>query len=238
MYFKSIASFVDGLCAVKRLIFDEKRYTLSEFAEILAANWEGYEPLRLEIRRFPEKYGNGNAVADMLAKEFAEFVAGISNNKPNGRGGVFKAALFSIHDCFTHGKVTGATPEGRFAGEPLSKNLCADFGMDKNGITALISSVTKIDHSDFPTGSVLDFVIHPSAISGDEGLNAFKGLVDTYFKRGGFALHGNVFDADTLRDAQKHPEKYGNLQVRVCGWNAYFTNLPKEQQDAFITQAL
>ena len=76
-----------------------------------------------------------------------------------------------------------------------------------------------------------------SVFSGEEGLSAFKSLVDIYFKRGGFALHGNVFDAKVLRDAQRNPSKYENLQVRVCGWNAYFNNLPKDQQDAFIVQA-
>ena len=130
-----------------------------------------------------------------------------------------------------------ATPDGRFAGEPISKNMSATVGMDKNGITALIRSVTKIDHSDFPTGSVLDVVLHPTAVSGDEGLAAFYGILKTYMSLGGFAMHGNVFNASTLKLAQQNPEKYKNLQVRVCGWNAYFVNLSKVEQNAFIKQA-
>ncbi len=184
--------------------------------------------------------GNGIrhcTVADAFAVEFADFCANLVNNKPNGRTGVFKAALFSIDHCFYIGKNTMATPDGRFYGDPLSKNLCATVGMDKKGITALINSVTKIDHAAFPTGSVLDIVVHTSAVSGDDGLDAFYGILMTYFKKGGFAMHGNVFDAETLKDAQSNPEKYGNLQVRVCGWNAYFVNLSKAEQDAFIKQA-
>ena len=109
--------------------------------------------------------------------------------------------------------------------------------MDRNGITALISSVTKIDFTDYPNGSVLDFVLHPSAVSGDDGLEAFLAIIKTYFHKGGFALHGNVFSPEDLKKAQADPETYKNLQVRVCGWNAYFVNLTKAEQDAFIRQA-
>ena len=130
-----------------------------------------------------------------------------------------------------------ATPDGRMAGEPLSKNLCAVNAMDKKGITALINSVTVFDHALYPNGSVLDVVLHPSAVSGQDGLEAFYGVLKTYLAKGGMALHGNVFEAKDLIAAQKNPEKYKNLQVRVCGWNAHFINLSKEEQDAFIEQA-
>lgn len=237
LYFYSIASLVDSMAAVKRLVFDEKILSFEELCHVLKNNWKNQEKLRLIAQRLPEKYGNGNVFADELAKDISDFVAELTNNHPNGRGGVFKAALFSIDYCFFAGKRTMATPDGRLAGEPLSKNLAASTAMDKNGITALIHSVTKIDHSKFPTGSVLDIVLHPSAVSGEEGLEAFYGILKTYFIRGGFAMHGNVFDSSTLKKAQENPQQYANLQVRVCGWNAYFVNLSKEEQDAFIAQA-
>ena len=135
------------------------------------------------------------------------------------------------------GEQTMATPDGRLAGEILSKNLCSTVSMDKNGITALIHSVTKIDHSKFPNGSVLDILLHPSAVSGEDGLKAFLAILKTYMARGGFALHGNVFDAKILKEAQKDPQRYATLQVRVCGWNAYFVNLSQAEQNAFIKQA-
>lgn len=237
MYFYSIASLTDAICAVKKLVFEEKRFTFEQLGEILANNWEGHEKERLQALRLPEKYGNNNAAADAVATEFADFCAGLVNNKPNGRGGVFKAALFSIDNCFRTGERTMATPDGRKAGEPLSKNLCAVTAMDKKGITALVHSVTRLDHSKFPNGSVLDFVLHPSAVAGEDGLTAFYGILMTYFKKGGLAMHGNVFNAEDLKNAQKDPERYKNLQVRVCGWNAYFVNLSKAEQDAFIRQA-
>ena len=156
---------------------------------------------------------------------------------PNGRGGVFKAALFSINHFVHLGERTAATPDGRYDGEPLSKNLCATVGMDRCGVSALINSVTKIDFASFPTGSVLDIMLHPSAVSDREGLEAFLGVVMTYFKKGGFAMHANIFDLQTLRDAQLHPHRYKGLQVRVCGWNAYFVNLSRTEQECFIKQA-
>lgn len=237
LYFCSIASLVDSICAVKKLIFEENNYTFAELGDILKNNWKNHEKERRAARNLSEKYGNNNAVADEIAVEMAQFCADLINNKPNGRGGVFKAALFSIDYCFAAGKRTMATPDGRKTGEPLSKNLCASPAMDRSGITSLIRSVTKIDLAEFSTGSVLDVVLHPTAVQGDDGLTAFYGLLKTYFNRGGFAMHGNVFNVDDLRAAQQNPERYETLQVRVCGWNAYFVQLSKDEQDTFIKQA-
>lgn len=236
-YFYFIATLVDSVCAVKRLVFDEKRVSFSKLCEILKNNWQGSEKLRLFVKNIPEKYGNNNPAADEVTKEFSDYCASLVTNKPNGRGGVFKAAMFSIDHFVKYGEKTMATPDGRMDGEVLSKNLCSSVGMDKNGITALINSVSKIDHTKFPNGTVLDVVLHPSAVSGEEGLDAFYMILRTYFKKGGMALHGNVFNAQTLRKAQQNPEKYSNLQVRVCGWNAYFVKLSKAEQDCFIKQA-
>lgn len=237
MYFYSIASLVDSLCAVRKLVYEDGALTLDQLGDILKNNWQGQEKLRLQMQRLPEKYGCGSPRADRLAVELSQFCADLVNNRPNGRGGVFKAALFSIDTCFATGQKTMATPDGRRAGEPLSKNLCAVPGMDRQGITALIRSVTEMDLSRFPNGSVLDVVLHPSAVSGQDGLTAFLGLLKTYFARGGLAMHGNVFDADELKKAQADPDSYRTLQVRVCGWNAYFVNLSRAEQDAFIRQA-
>ena len=237
LYLYSIASLVDSLCAVKTLVFEQKLCTLAELGEILRHNWSGHEKMRAIALCLKEKYGNNDGAADALAVEFSAYCAALVNNRPNGRGGVFKAALFSIDHCFYTGKRTMATPDGRLAGEPLSKNMCAVVGMDKNGVTALIHSVTKMDHAAFPTGSVLDIMLHPSAVAGENGLEAFYAILKTYFAQGGFALQGNIFDTQALKDAQLHPEKYQNLQVRVCGWNAYFINLSKTEQDCFIRQA-
>ena len=237
LYYWCIASLVDSLAAVKRLVFEDGDVTFAELCDILKNDWDGHEALRKKALSVCEKYGNNNPQADGIAVEIADFVSEISNNHPNGRGGVFKTALFSIDRYVDLGRKTMATPDGRHAGDILSKNLCATVGADKNGITALIASATKIDHAKFPNGSVLDVLLHPSAVQGEDGLEAFYGILATYFKRGGFAMHGNVFRAEDLKAAQREPEKYKNLQVRVCGWNVYFVNLSREEQDAFIRQA-
>jgi len=232
-----IGTLTDAMMAVKKLVFETNTVTYPELCGILKNNWQTAPRLRLTAKRLSCKYGNGSAEADALSREMSDFFAALVNAKPNARGGVFKAALFSIDTCFKAGRLTMATPDGRLQGEPISKNLCASIGADRNGITALIRSVTAMDHAAFPNGSVLDVVLHPSAVSGEDGLEAFYGMVKTYFTLGGFALHGNVFDADTLRAARDDPETYANLQVRVCGWNAYFVNLTPPEQEAFIRQA-
>lgn len=235
--FNYIASLVDSMAAVKRLVFEDNRVSFSELVEILKNNWEGQEQLRRIALALPEKYGNNNPVADAIMQDILKFEAGLINGRSNGRGGVFKASMISIDYYVVNGARTMATPDGRRAGEPLSKNLCPVNGMDRNGITALIESVTKIDFTDYPNGTVLDVMLHPSAVSGEDGLEAMYAMLMTYIKKGGLAMHGNVFDASVLKKAQKEPEKYANLQIRVCGWNAYFLNLTKAEQDDFIKKA-
>ena len=111
------------------------------------------------------------------------------------------------------------------------------MGQNREGATAAILSITKIDASSFAGDAALDLGLLPSAVKGDDGLSAMYGLLMTFVKRGGHALHINVFDAETLREAQKNPEKYQDLQIRVCGWNVLWNNIEKKEQDGFIRQA-
>ncbi|MCQ2432252.1 MAG: hypothetical protein MJ175_06575 [Clostridia bacterium] len=231
-----IAPLTDAVSAVRHLVYEQQRLTLSELGKILSENWAGHENLRAEVLHMPDKYGNADPAADAVMLDFSDFISHEITGKSNGRGGVFKAGLYSIDHCFTNGVKTQATPDGRYNGEMLSKNLCAVTCMDKKGITAYIRSVAKIDHAGYPNGTVLDFVLHPTAVSGDDGLAAMLGLVRTYFSLGGFAMHGNIFDGTVLREAQEHPERYQTLQVRLCGWNVYFVNLSRQEQDDFIRQ--
>ena len=135
------------------------------------------------------------------------------------------------------GKQIGALPDGRKAGTPVSKNMDACIPMDKNGITSLMNSVLKLDFSAFPCGTCLDLMLHPSAVRGEEGIEVLTAIIRAFIAAGGSGLQFNIFDAETLRDAQRHPEKYTNLQVRVCGWNVRFTDLRPEEQNTFIAQA-
>jgi formate C-acetyltransferase len=111
------------------------------------------------------------------------------------------------------------------------------MGMDRNGVTALIKSVCTMNPLDLPGDFPLDVMMHPTTVQGEEGLAALRGLLHTYFAKGGLAVHFNIFDAEVLKEAQKNPEKYANLQIRVCGWNVHFVELPKVEQDAYIKRA-
>ena len=136
------------------------------------------------------------------------------------------------------GKATGALPDGRRSGDSLAPGVGATLGQDRRGVTGLLGSASKIDYVKTPNGSVLDVTLHPTAAAGEEGLDAFEALVSSYFEQGGYALQFNVFDADTLRDAQKHPDRYQSLQIRVTGWSVYFNALSKDEQDQIIERQM
>ena len=231
------ASAVDSLMAVKEFVFDKKEITLAELSEVIRNNWKGREILRAKVKKSPHKYGNNDMVADTYASAMSSYFANKVNNVPNGRGGVYKAIFHSARAFIIQGEKTGALPDGRNAGEELSKNASAVPGMDKKGVTALITSATKLVPSDYHESFCLDIMLHPSAVDGENGFNVFKGILMTYLKNGGQSIQFNIFNTDTLRDAQKNPEKYKNLQVRVCGWNTLWNNMSKKEQDAYILRA-
>lgn len=232
-----IGTAVDALMAVKKFVFETHELTLEQFRAVLAANWQGSEKLRLRALRSREKYGNGLPGVDFYARAILHFCASRINLRPNGRGGCFFASGHSAKQYFDLGLRTGATPDGRRAGEEMSKNLSPTMGMDTNGVTALIRSVTSINSQDLPGDFPLDVMMHPATVQGEEGLAAMHSLIRTYMDRGGIAIHFNVVDASTLEEAQKHPENYESLQIRVCGWNVRFNDMAKVEQDAYIERA-
>lgn len=233
----AFASAVDSLMAVKRLVYDEKRVSLEELSAALEANWVGYERLRLEIQNDPHKYGNNDPETDRYAAAVAEYFSARVNRVPNGRGGVYKATMHSARQFIEQGRKTLASADGRKNGDILSKNGSPSDGMDKNGVTALIESAVKLTPSNFCEAFCLDSMLHPSAVEGEDGLAVFKALLKTYMEQGEMAVQFNIFRTEALRDAQKNPEKYKNLQVRVCGWNVLWNNLSREEQEAYIRRA-
>jgi formate C-acetyltransferase len=232
-----LGSTVDSLMAVKTFVFEERELTLQQMSDILEADWDGYEVLRHKIQNDPRKYGNHNPEADAMAACVADFFSKTCCSIPNERGGHYKAALHVARAYIHHGKKTGATPDGRKAGEEFSKNADPAAGRDKQGATAQILSALSLTPPTFPEAFCVDVMLHPSAVSGNDGLMLLKGLLMTYLGGGGMSLQFNVFDADTLKDAQRHPEKYPNLQIRVCGWNVLWNNMCKAEQDVFIKRA-
>lgn len=231
------ASAVDSIMAVKEFVFDKCEITLHQLAEVLENNWENYEVLRLKIKKSSHKYGNNDHITDIYASAMADFFANKVNNVPNGRGGFYKAIFHSARAFVEQGGKTGALPDGRKAGEELSKNASPVVGMDKNGVTALIKSVVKLTPHNYHESFCVDVMLHPSALDGDSGFNVFKAILMTYLQNGGQSIQFNIFNVETLRDAQKNPEKYQNLQVRVCGWNTLWSNMSKKEQDAYILRA-
>ena len=230
-------SAVDALTAVRKFVFERHELTLLEFRDILRRNWEGAEKLRLRILHSPDRYGNGIDAVDRYAFALAHFFGSKINLRPNARGGFYEASGHSARMFVIFGERTGATPDGRRAGDEMSKNLSPAMGADRNGVTALIQSVCAIDSADLPGDFPLDVMMHPATVQGREGLDAMRSLVRTYMDRHGMAIHFNIFDAQVLEDAQKHPENYEGLQVRVCGWNVRFNDLCEKEQNAYIERA-
>ncbi len=235
--FCGFASLVDATMAVYELVYERKVCTMDELLKALDANWEGYEKLRAKALNCKHKFGNNDRIADSYADAFHKFYAADLAGRRNAHGGTYGYELHSARAFIEQGKRVEATPDGRRAGEEMSKNVSPVPGADRNGITAAINSVTSMDMSLNDVGGCLDAMLHPSAVSGDDGLEAFYGIIMTYVKQGGASIHVNVFNVDTLREAQKHPEKYRTLQVRVCGWNVLWNNLPKSEQDVYIMRA-
>lgn len=232
-----LATAVDSLMAIKTLVYEEKVVTLPQLKQALDADWVGYEELRTKALRCVHKYGNGDEMADHYAGAIVRFTHDLLAGKRNSVGGKYNLELHSARTFLIFGERTEATPDGRKRGEEVSKNASPVVGMDKKGITALINSATTIDCNLCNDGFPLDVMLHPSAIQGENGLRAMEGVVQTYFARGGALMQLNIFDSETLRDAQKHPERYETLQVRVSGWNVLWNRLSKVEQDAYIRRA-
>ena len=231
-----LANVCDAFLALKHTVFDEERFAMDDVLDAIRCDFKGYEAMRQYLLNRVPKWGNNDPEADALARRIADYYCRKVHTFTNARGGPLQAALFSLNYQWTMGKTTGALPDGRRAGEGLAPGAGAMSGQDRNGVTAMMESVAKLDFTETPNGTVLDVTLHPTALEGDEGLDAFVAIIKTYFNQGGYAVQFNVFDADMLRDAQRHPERYASLQIRVTGWSVYFNRLSKYEQDQFIAR--
>ncbi len=231
-----LASAVDSLAAVKKVVYEDCRCSLSELQSALASDWKNAPELLLAARRAP-KWGNHDPITDSIGQHITSECAAWINSASNSRGGHFQMGLWSIDLNMSLGRRTGTLPDGKRNQQMLSKNLCSVIGMDKAGATALINSAATLNHTEFPNGSVLDVMLHPSVIAGADGAEILAALIRSYFAMGGLAIQFNIFNVETLKAAQRHPEQYRQLQVRVCGWNIRFIDLDPASQAAFIAQA-
>lgn len=231
------ASLVDSVMAVKEFVYDKKSVTLKEFGKALENNWQGFQSLHTQVIKSKHKYGCNDPETDVYTQAMSAYFTAKVSNRPNARGGTFKASMHSAMQFIWQGEKTGATPDGRFGAQELSKNASPSVGMDKNGITALINSALKTRPYTYQESHCLDVMLHPSAVNSDEGTDIMKSLLFTYMQNGGQSIQFNIFDRDMLIDAQKNPEKYQNLQVRVCGWNVLWNNLSTAEQNAYIERS-
>ncbi len=237
LFLVSFATAVDSLLAIKELVFDEKVTTLGELKDAVLNNWEGYDDLRLMALNAKHKYGNDDKVADSLATTLFRWYSIYLTGWKNGRGGVYKAGAPSTLHFLYYGDGTEATPDGRKMGEECSKNVAPVVGMERRGILSMIRSAMKLDPTLFSEAFVIDAMLHPSAVSGEDGLNALEGILMNYMKNDGISIQFNIFSPEMLIDAQKNPDKYKNLQVRVSGWNVLWNNMTKKEQDAYILRS-
>ena len=274
-----IANVADALYAIRKLVFEQKKFTLTELREALANNFgkmtdetaerltvevvselsrsgvkvgettiaeiyntvkgRAADPRYAEIREMilsMDKYGNDLPEVDAMAREAAYTYTRPMLNYYNPRGGQFQAGLYPVSANVPLGAQTGATPDGRYAGTPVADGVSPSAGRDVNGPTSAANSVSVLDHGIASNGTLFNMKFHPSALAGDAGLENFVALVQTYFERKGSHMQFNVVSRETLRDAQKNPDKYRSLVVRVAGYSALFTTLSKSLQDDIINR--
>jgi formate C-acetyltransferase len=228
-----LGTITDSLTAIKYQVFDKRQVTLREMLKALEADFDRYENLRQRLLNKTPKYGNDDEYADNIMKTIFEVYYNSIEGRPTTKGGHYSINLLptTVHVYF--GKVLGATPDGRKAKEPVSEGVSPVQGADRKGPTAVIKSVSKIDHAR-TGGTLLNQKFAPELLADEEGLDRLAHLIRTYFKLDGHHIQFNVVNAETLRDAQKHPEKYGDLLVRVAGYSDYFVNLSTELQNEII----
>ncbi len=194
-----------------------------------------YAALLEKIGELP-KFGNDISEVDSFARDVAYTYTKPLLNYRNPRGGQFQAGLYPVSANVPLGAQTGATPDGRLANTPVADGVSPAAGRDIKGPTAAANSVSKLDHYIASNGTLFNMKFHPSALAGESGLESFVALVRGYFDQKGSHMQFNVVSRETLRDAQKNPEKYKSLVVRVAGYSALFTTLSRSLQDDIINR--
>jgi pyruvate formate-lyase/glycerol dehydratase family glycyl radical enzyme len=230
-----LGTIADSLAAIKKFVYDEKKITMKELIAALQTNFKDNEPLRQILLNGP-KFGNDDDYVDSIAAEIVERFCDMVFSKKLNRGGHFKASFISYGLNVYEGALEPATPDGRKAGQPLSNSISPCNCAEKNGPTATLNSLAKIDHTKIGYGDSLNMRFPPFIISSEKGLEVFENLIETYFEKGGMHLQVNTMGTELLKEAQCRPKNYEDLIVRVSGYAAYFTRLGKEIQDDIINR--
>jgi trans-4-hydroxy-L-proline dehydratase len=228
-----IGTLTDSLTALKKQVFEEKIVTMGRFLEALNNNFEGAEDLHYQLVFKTPKYGNDDAYADAALRDVFEIFFNAVDGRISPRGAVYRINLLPTTCHVYFGSVMHASPDGRLAGTPVSEGISPVQGADTKGPTAVIKSAAKIDHLR-TGGTLLNQKFSPSFFKDDEAIRKLSQLIRSYFRMDGHHIQFNVVDAGILRDAQKHPENYRDLIVRVAGYSDYFNDLGEDLQNEII----
>ena len=228
-----LGTATDALSAIRCHVYEGKGLSMKSLLRALAADFRGAEKMRRRLRNQSPRYGNDDDRADDITRELFEMYFAAVDDRPNMRGGRYRVNLLptTVHIYF--GRKTGATSDGRKAGEPLSEGISPVQGSDRRGPTAVLTSAAKIDHLR-TGGTLLNQKFTPQLLAGDEGIERLGHLVRAYFGMNGHHVQFNVVDAATLRAAQAHPEKFRDLIVRVAGYSDYFVDIGPDLQEEII----
>ncbi|MBE0637634.1 MAG: glycyl radical protein [Bacteroidales bacterium] len=228
-----LGSITDSLTAIRYHVFDEKTITFDDLLMAMKKNFAGSEDLHYKLIYETPKYGNDDDYADQAAKEVFEAFYKSVNGRPNSRGGAFRINMLPTTCHVYFGSKINALPDGRKAREPLSEGISPVQGADRNGPTGVLKSAAKIDHIR-TGGTLLNQKFTPAFFKDDDSIAKLTHLIRSYFRLDGHHIQFNVVSADTLKDAQKHPEKYRSLIVRVAGYSDYFNDLGEDLQNEII----
>lgn len=228
-----LGSITDMLTALRYHVYDKKTIAMETMEKALANDFKGFEELQYQLVYHTPKYGNDDDYADEQEVQVFDMYYDVLSGHKSPRGADYRVNMLPTTCHVYCGKVTGATPDGRNAWKVLSEGISPVQGADTNGPTAVIRSAAKIDHIK-TGGTLLNQKFTPSLLSTEEGCNNLVHLIRAYFRMDGHHIQFNVVDADTLREAQKHPEDYKDLIVRVAGYSDYFNDLGEDLQNEII----
>ena len=232
-----VATAADSLAAIKKYVFEEKSLTPAEYIAAVDADFEGYPELLAKLRYDTPKMGNDDDYADSIAVRLLADFADALEPKRNCRGGRFRAGTGSAMYYLWHAEQIGASPDGRRKGEGLGTNYSASLYARNQGPFSIVKSFSKPDLTRNCNGGPLTLEFHSSTFHSEDGIKKLALLVRSFVELGGHQIQLNTVDADTLKDAQAHPEKYPQLIVRIWGWSAYFVELDKRYQDHVIARS-
>ena len=228
-----LGSLADILTSIRYNVYDEKKFLWDELIQATDADFKGFEKLQHDLIYETPKYGNDDDYADQQAVAVFEIYYDSVNGRPDSRGGIHRINMLPTTSHVYFGSVIGATPDGRKAFKPLSEGISPSQGVDKQGPTSVLKSASKIDHLR-TGGTLLNQKFSPQFFEDEDSYNCLTALIRSYFAMDGHHIQFNVVNAETLRDAQKHPEFYRDLIVRVAGYSDYFNDLGEDLQNEII----